>query len=194
MVRHLHPSAKLSPKQQSGYRDQMVDILKQLRQFTAPFPQKANGDKLYDSILCLCGSRHSPACFKIGSTKEEWLDPFLADLRGGLTRIYKTKDPKVIEEKLQEIKNDFPRGGPYVLSHGDLNLTNIIVKDDMIEAIIDWEVSGYFPWCGETYVNIMFSDADTFELFEDVWDRVYPDLGRDTLALVKRLSYCVRSV
>lgn len=36
-----------SPEQKFGYRDQLVNILKQLQQFTAPFPQKVNGDKRY---------------------------------------------------------------------------------------------------------------------------------------------------
>jgi len=168
----------LSPEQKSSYRDQMVDILKQLRQFTAPFPQKVNGEKLDDHLLFMC-FRHSPACFKMAFTEDEWLEDVSPALRDGLSRILETKDKKTVEERLQQMKANFPRGGPYVLTHGDLNLTNIIVRDDKIEAIIDWETAGYYPWWGETYVNRQYSDWDTDDFLEGgegVWGRVHPDL------------------
>lgn len=178
----------LSPEQKSGYRDQMVDILKQLRQFTAPFPQKVNGDKLDDCLLTICHRRRPPTCFQIGFTEDEWLEAISEDLRCGLHRIHKTKDPKVIEEKLQEIKNSFPRGGPYVLTHGDLNLSNIIVKDDKIEAIIDWEVAGFYPWWAETYRVAMYGGMNMNDLFRGVWPRVHPFLGGDAFQeLIQKL-------
>ncbi|KAI9640098.1 hypothetical protein NHQ30_011500 [Ciborinia camelliae] len=37
------------------------------------------------------------------------------------------------------------RGGPFVLSHGDLNAMNIMVKDGRVTAILDWEHGGYLP-------------------------------------------------
>lgn len=169
----------LSPEQKASYRDQMVDILKQLRQFTAPFPQKVNGDQLDDHLLCLC-RRHPPTCYKMGFTEEEWLEDVSPALRDGLARVHKTKDLKIIEQKLQEIKDNFPRGGPYVLTHGDLNLTNIIVQDDKIEAIIDWEMAGYYPWWGETYLSVMYGDDNSDDLLESVWGRVHSDLDPES--------------
>jgi hypothetical protein len=161
----------------------MVDILKQLRQFTAPFPQKVNGDKL-DDVVILCGRRHPPACFQIGFTEQEWLEDLSETLRAGLSVQNDTKDEELIEKKLQEIKDNFPSGSPYTLTHGDLNLTNIIVEDDKIQAIIDWELSGYFPWWAERYIARLYGDEDMDDLFEGVWERVHPDLADDAIQVI----------
>jgi hypothetical protein len=175
------------------YRAQLVDILKKLRRFTAPFPQKVNGDQLDDSVLCVCAP-NPPTCFKIGFTDDEWLEEMSDQLRGGLSAIHKTKDPKVIEEKLQEIKDDFPRGGPYVLTHGDLNGENIIVKDGKIEAIIDWEMSGYYPWWAER-ITSTHHGLHAHDLFDGVWARIHPDLADDAFAVtLKKLEALRKAV
>lgn len=176
---------KLTPEQKDSYRDQMVDILKQLRQFTAPLPQRVNGDQLDDNLVGLCRRRHSPTCIKMGWSMEEWFENMSDDLRFGLSEIHNTKDPKVIEEKLQELKDNFPSGEPYVLSHADLNLTNIIVKDNKIEAIIDWEMAGYYPWWAEVFAaGLVAGDAEAefFEGVNGVFAKVHPDLDRDSPA------------
>ncbi|TGO21940.1 hypothetical protein BPAE_0192g00080 [Botrytis paeoniae] len=36
-------------------------------------------------------------------------------------------------------------GGPFVLTHGNLNMQNIMVKDKHVGGIIDWERGGYLP-------------------------------------------------
>lgn len=61
---------------------------------------------------------------------------------------------ETIESKLQELKDEFlsiPEG-PCVLTHGDLNLSNIMVKDGKITAIIDWEHAGFYPWWAERWL------------------------------------------
>ncbi|OQU95969.1 hypothetical protein CLAIMM_02116 [Cladophialophora immunda] len=166
---------KCSAEQKAGYRDQMVEILKRMRQVTAPFPQKINGDKLDDCILANCRGRAPPTCFKIGYSMDEWLEGISETIRGGLCRQYLIKDEKVIEEKLQQIKDNFPRGDPYVLTHGDFNLRNIMVKDDKIIAILDWETAGFYPWWAEKYCARAWT-CDQEELFEGIWDRVCPEL------------------
>lgn len=174
----------LSPEQKSGYRDQMVNILKQLQQFTAPFPQKVNGDKLDDGVL-ICRTIHPPTCWKIGFTEEEWLENLSETLRSGISVSHKnTKDVEFVEKKLQELKDNFPSGAPYTLTHGDLNLTNIIVKDDKIQAIIDWEPSGYCPWWAERYLSKVAGGAYMDELFEGVWERVHPDIPDDAFKVI----------
>jgi hypothetical protein len=47
---------------------------------------------------------------------------------------------------------------------------NILVHDGKIEAIIDWELAGYYPWWVELYTsyNRALSDAGD-ELFDVVW-------------------------
>lgn len=175
----------LSPEQKSGYRDQMVDILRQLRQFTAPFPQKVNGDKMDDSVL-VCARLHPPTCFKVGFSEQEWLENLSETLRAGISVLEnQSTDEELIEKKLQELKDNFPSGPPYTLTHGDLNLTNIIVKDDKIQAIIDWELSGYLPWWVERYAA-GFADRDMHDLFEGVWERVHPDVTNDAFEVIRQ--------
>jgi len=120
----------------------MVNILKQLRQLTAPFPQKVNGDRLDDTVF-ICGNMHPPTCFKIGVADQEWLETLSETLRAGIPlQKEDAKDEEFIAKKLQELKDNFPSGAPYTLTHGDLNLTHIVVKDDKIQAVIE---SGVFP-------------------------------------------------
>ncbi|KAL6248076.1 hypothetical protein RBB50_005424 [Rhinocladiella similis] len=168
----------LSPRQIANYQDQMVDILKTMRQLTAPRPQKVNGDRLGDCLTHVCNYGHPPWCIDIGYTSEEWLENLAEDVRYSLASRQKITDPKVIEEKFQEIKETIPDGAPYVMTHADLNLSNIIVKDDKIEAIIDWEMAGFYPWWAEKY-RIMLTGGATEMFFKGVWDRVHPNLKED---------------
>tara|TARA_R110002060_G_scaffold55305_3_gene65820 strand:+ start:1559 stop:2260 length:702 start_codon:yes stop_codon:yes gene_type:complete len=111
-----------------------------------------------------------PCCNKIGSTGEAWIDNLSEELRHGLARKYKTNDPAAIEEKLGQVRERFPDQGPYVLSHGDFHAGNIMVKDGKIEAIIDWELAGYYPWWFEYHRNRIVADRVKDELFNPIWD------------------------
>jgi thiamine kinase-like enzyme len=42
------------------------------------------------------------------------------------------------------VKQDRPWGPP-VFTHGDLNPFNILVRDDRVVGIVDWEFSGWYP-------------------------------------------------
>jgi hypothetical protein len=170
----------LSLEQKSSYKDQLANSLKQLRRFTALGAQKVDGSPLDDVMIGHCFRRHPPTCKKIGYTTDEWFENLAEDLRRGLSKIHKTKDPTMIEEKLQELKDNFPKGDPYVLTHGDLNLSNIIVKDDKIEAIIDWEMSGYFPWWAERWLSLVGGRDGSDELFDPLWADICPEMDEDT--------------
>ncbi|KAH6859110.1 phosphotransferase enzyme family protein [Alternaria rosae] len=50
-----------------------------------------------------------------------------------------------------------------VFTHGDLRPDNIIVKDGLVAAIIDWELSGWYPEYWE------FAKAFYIEAFADDW-------------------------
>ncbi|KIW14091.1 hypothetical protein PV08_06872 [Exophiala spinifera] len=168
----------LSPQQIANYQDQMVDILKHMRQLTAPRPQKVNGDRLGNCLTGITMKGHAPWCLDIGYTNEEWMEILAGDIRYNLARKLKIDDPKVLEEKFQEIKDSVPDGAPYVMTHADLNLTNIIVKDDKIEAIIDWEMAGFYPWWAEVFrVGRSYPPAEEF--FNGVFERVDPKLRED---------------
>jgi hypothetical protein len=101
-------------------------------------------------------------------------------LRGGLSYFLDTNDPAIIDAKLAELRTAFPSGGPYYLTHGDLNMSNIMVKDDKIVAIIDWEMAGFYPWWVERYLSL---DYTTFshELFPRVWELLEPEVTKEKM-------------
>lgn len=170
----------LSPEQKMNYKDQLASAIKSLRQFTAPVASKVDGSLLNDCIIGYCGRHSAPTCKKIGRTTGEWLDDIEQEVRLGLAKIYVTRDSKVIDEKLAELRKNFPKSEPYVLTHGDLNFTNIFVKDDKIEAIIDWELSGYFPWWAERWISLIRADERSDELFEPLWADIGIEMDEDT--------------
>ncbi|KAI8939529.1 hypothetical protein NX059_003298 [Plenodomus lindquistii] len=166
----------LSQEEKDGYADQMVAMLRELRQYTAEFPQRVDGSPLWDSMIGNCNSRKE--CIKVGKTEEEWISNMEEELREGLSRTLKTKDKTVIEAAFQGFKKTFPKGAPYVLTHADLNLGNIMVHNGKIEAIIDWELAGYYPWWAEKYFSYqraLSTSAD--ELFDVVWEKFDLNLG-----------------
>ncbi|KAG4440608.1 hypothetical protein IFR05_003925 [Cadophora sp. M221] len=112
------------------------------------------------------------------------------EVRHGLSSNYKTKDPVLIDVKFRELRDNFPKPEPYVLTHCDLNLTNIIVKDDQIEAIIDWEYSGYYPWWVERWMCWKSPRAETEELFSPIWG----EIGTSDESFAKEVFYPVDAV
>jgi hypothetical protein len=148
-LRNVWP--KLSREEQISYVDQLVAAIRELRQYTAPYPQRVDGGPLWDSFIGQCSV--PKACINIGKTIEGWFNNMDAELRRGLGRKYKTKDNAIIEEKLKDLKSNFPDGGPYVLTHADLNSGNIIVNKGKIQAIIGWELAGYYPWWAERWAQ-----------------------------------------
>ncbi|KAM0140859.1 hypothetical protein ACHAP3_002541 [Botrytis cinerea] len=147
------------------YRDLEFDLIKHvknIRQFTSPHMQRVDGGKLLDNYI---GNCYGFPCVETGRNEEEWLENLTPGLRKTLLHeLWRKneaglKDPKkrdawvkTADARVAELKANFPKGGPYVLTHGDLNPSNIYGSDDNAEqkwkitAIIDWETAGYFPW------------------------------------------------
>jgi aminoglycoside phosphotransferase len=66
-------------------------------------------------------------------------------------------------------KTDCLRSLPNVLSHGDLDWSNILITDKKISGIIDWECSGYFPAYWEWISIKRFSEP---QKSDDSWFRL----------------------
>jgi len=115
----------LTPEQKSEYKSQLSTAINSWRQFTSPVSKNVNGGVLEDCIIGNCLRRTAPTCKKLGRTTDDWFSNLEEDLRFGLSRLHKTKDPLVIEEKFQDLKKNFPKSEPYVLTHGDLNFTTL---------------------------------------------------------------------
>jgi thiamine kinase-like enzyme len=58
------------------------------------------------------------------------------------------------------IKNVLPSNRDIVFSHGDLTTKNIIIKDNKIVSIIDWELAGWYPESWEYFRMLSYSVDD----------------------------------
>lgn len=171
----------LSREQKAGYSEQLGLAIKSWQQFTSTRAEKVDGTQLFDTIIGTCFGVQPPTCAKMGFTRDEWLENLTETLRNGISRIHETTDPAIIEPKLQELKNNFPKCEPYVLTHADLNPSNIIVKDDKIQAIIDWEAAGYMPWWAERYIALAQSSTPgAAQLLDAIWDKADEEIDAAT--------------
>ncbi|KAF2791546.1 hypothetical protein K505DRAFT_326759 [Melanomma pulvis-pyrius CBS 109.77] len=162
----------LGRREKKTYRSQLAAALREMRQFTAPYPQKVDGSPLFDCVVGTC-VRASNTCKTIGKTKEEWFDSLAEELRRGLSNRYRKENATFIEEKLQELRDNFPDYGTCVLTHTDLHFDNLIVdpEEEKIVAIIDWEGAGFYPWWMETYCT----PGNSFDLHRPMFQEFYGD-------------------
>jgi hypothetical protein len=170
---------KLTPEEKRSYADQMIAALRELRQFTAPSPQRIDGSPLWDSIISQCHT--SKLCKTIPATKEEWLKNIDEELRVGIKKQIESTmdgyDKPSPEAEYQEIQTTFPDSAPFVLTHSDLNMGNIMVDDGKILAIIDWEGAGYYPWWVERWASYHRAVShNAGELFDMVWAGIDPEM------------------
>ncbi|KAF7875341.1 hypothetical protein EAF04_002513 [Stromatinia cepivora] len=110
---------------------EVVEYLVQLRKFTSTRIEDPDGLPIRDVLL---GSLHNKVVFMTEDVDEWWA----------------RTEPRLKNNPSEEWKKDFKeqypvKGGPYVLTHGDLDPTNIMVKDGHVSGLIDWERGGYLP-------------------------------------------------
>ncbi|EDO03257.1 predicted protein [Sclerotinia sclerotiorum 1980 UF-70] len=132
-------SRSLTWKQHQTIGYELAEYLVEARKFTSTKPGAPDGSRSRDKLL---GAEYF-AVDLMTVDQEEWWARTEPRLR---------KHPSVIKEwkKTFEESYLFKEGDKYVLSHGDLNSANIMVKDGHITGIIDWEHGGYrsewFEW------------------------------------------------
>lgn len=126
----------------------------------------------------LCDSRIPDSHFRFGPFKT------IQDFHLWLRENLKPEDLKDREKDrdwhdLQEMmsKQDGPWPPP-CFTHGDLNLSNIFVRDGNVVGIIDWEFSGWYPHYWE-YTSAWFGNLmkkDWQDLLERFVDKPHPDV------------------
>ncbi|KAF5877093.1 uncharacterized protein Bfra_001454 [Botrytis fragariae] len=122
--------------------DEVADCLVQLRKFTSDKLEAPDGSLIRDTTFGPQRALH----FWTSDVDEWWarVEPSIQD---------KSRKDRLMEQYSLHIKP----GGPFVLTHGDLNMQNIMVKDKHLSGIIDWERGGYLPEWWELY------ELDTIE-------------------------------
>ncbi|KAI9659582.1 MAG: hypothetical protein M1821_001841 [Bathelium mastoideum] len=161
----------LSAEQKAAYAKELAGYIRQWRSLKSPVIEKVNHEQLYDIMVGSCGGpRRPPTCKKMGYTIDSWLENLEPELRKGLATKFKLEDPDEIERQLQQLKANFPRDFPNVLTHGDIHMRNIIVRGFKIEAILDWEMAGFYPAWAEYWLmanNHADTDIGLFELLNE---------------------------
>ncbi|RJE19646.1 Phosphotransferase enzyme family [Aspergillus sclerotialis] len=183
----------LSEPQKVAIADQVVQVRKQFRSITSSSIQCIDGSPCYSSLLFFDHEPRGP----FHSDQELW-DALLHKL------------DHIPQQALENLKKLLPKCEPYVLTHCDLNLGNIMVQDGKVVSILDWEYAAYFPiWYeyvsasfGFTHMDVewkrllrerlgvhgeAFEDATAF--WTDMWNlRKYPDLDEKGQETLRRLS------
>ncbi|RPD61715.1 hypothetical protein L226DRAFT_395135 [Lentinus tigrinus ALCF2SS1-7] len=72
--------------------------------------------------------------------------------------------------------------------HADLHGANILIKDNRLAAIIDWEHGGWYPEYWE--MTMMEHHYMDFPAMQQFWDVVYSDWVEDKLTLECALWKC----
>lgn len=118
----------LSGSQKTAIADQVLQVRQQLRSITALSMQSVDNTPCYPGLLFSDLEPRGP----FHSDIELWnaIVPTLPDL------------PRRV---LEGLERSMPKSEPYVLTHCDLNLGNIMVRNDRLVGILDWEYAAYYP-------------------------------------------------
>ncbi|KAF7558502.1 hypothetical protein G7046_g5650 [Stylonectria norvegica] len=107
---------------------------------------------------------------------------------GRTNRSYVVQSDPIIDRGLQTLEKDILFGPKededICFMHNDFSLSNCIVNNDKIVALIDWEMAGYFGWktAGDVHVQIRTPKRENFakldlpeDLLRDItfWNDLY---------------------
>ncbi|OOF99121.1 hypothetical protein ASPCADRAFT_513206 [Aspergillus carbonarius ITEM 5010] len=181
----------LSESQKLVIADQVVQVRNQLRKLTSPSIQGVD--------QCPC----SPALLFFDLKPR---GPFHSDAELWDALTLTLRDKSFPQKVLDNLKKRLPPCEPYVLTHCDLNLGNIMVKDGKLVGILDWEYAAYYPiWYEYVSASYGFTEmdaewkkplrqrldvhADAKAFWMDVYHlRQYPDLDEKGPEILEKLS------
>lgn len=126
--------------------EQTAKYLLELRELQSPQMQSLDGGPIYSAFLFLngYGAPHGP----FSSDDELW---------GEMVKSLEN----VPEKARQRLQQRMPTAIPSTFTHGDLTDVNIMIKDNNLVGILDWEASGYFPvWWEFTCAGIGLGKQD----------------------------------
>ena len=138
--------ASLSDADRESVLAQLRAMLQELRKLPAPAGagvQSCVGGSLRDCRIPHCRPRFGPF---------DTIQDFHLWLREGLRPedhpVRAANDQEWEDIKEMVAKQDGPWPAP-VFTHGDLNPFNIIVRENKVVGIIDWEFAGWYPYYWE---------------------------------------------
>ena len=159
---------QLWPTMSWELKDRMADetaaYLRQLRELTSPYCGRVDNQGVVDQMLF---NLQYPIPQGPFHTQDELWNAMVATLNN-----------QIPQKALDRLRVQMPECLPWTFTHGDLSLSNIIVRNDHVVGILDWEWSGWFPRWWE-YAKFRggvprWIDSDWWELLEHRMDR-YPE-------------------
>ncbi|KAF7885621.1 uncharacterized protein EAF02_004130 [Botrytis sinoallii] len=152
---------------------EVVQYLKQLRTFTSTKPEAPDGSPIRDVQLGPDERIH----FVTEDVEEWWA-----------RTEHRFKETHV--RFRQNIKDRYPVKGPYVLTHGDLHATNIMVKDGHVTGIIDWESGGYLPEWWEAVATRMVQPGSWARHLREEWKEQIGPWPEEEVKIVDHYQNC----
>lgn len=133
--------AKLAEDERTSIWQQLKDMFNELRSLNPPSStavQSCVGGSLHDIRIPHGLLRFGP--FDTVNDFHVWLrqDFKLSNTHAGV----EDQERRELQDMIQKQDGGFP---PPVFTHGDLNPSNIFVKNGKISGIIDWEFAGWYP-------------------------------------------------
>jgi aminoglycoside phosphotransferase (APT) family kinase protein len=122
----------LSESRKMAIADQVIEVRKKLRSLTSESMQSVDRSPYYPRLLFSDREPHGP----FHSDLELW-DAISLTLHNTATKHFP-------QQALENLRKRMPRCEPYVLTHCDLNLGNIMVQDGQLVGILDWEYAAYY--------------------------------------------------
>lgn len=163
----------LSGEEQASCMQQLGEYIRQLRELPCPEPGKVQA---VDGRGCWDNRLHWPGEY----------GPFArhSDFSKALNHDHVRQNPELYPEAAELFAKAGGKDRRTVFSHGDLGPQNILWKDGKIVAILDWEMSGWFPDYWE-YTRTYFGCRleSWWEAFQNVTE-TYPD----ELAVAKMMA------
>lgn len=123
----------LSESQKTAIADQVVEVRNELRSITSTSIQSVDQASCYPGLLFSDRESHGP----FHSDFELW-DAISLTLHDPPRRVFP-------QRALENLKKRLPQCEPYVLTHCDLNLGNIMIENGELAGILDWEFAAYYP-------------------------------------------------
>ncbi|GES61684.1 kinase-like protein [Aspergillus terreus] len=123
----------LSQSQKTAIADQVVQVRQKLRSLSSNSIRTVDHGPCYLGLLFSDRAPHGP----FDSDLELW-NAISLMLHNPPIRSFPHR-------ALENLKKHMPKCEPYVLTHCDLNLGNLIVRDGALVGILDWEFAAYYP-------------------------------------------------
>ncbi|KAK2849614.1 hypothetical protein FQN49_005580 [Arthroderma sp. PD_2] len=132
----------LDPVKKEKIISQLRSFMEQIRAIKGSFIGSIDGSPCEDQIFCV----------KLGD-----FGPYKTekDFHSDIIRAMKLEEDNTWVAHIAKMIEALPEHGEFVLTHSDFSPRNIIVRDDQIVAILDWEMTGFYPAYWE-YIKAMY--------------------------------------